>query len=314
MNKRRVGRTGLQISEIGFGCGGNAGLMVKGSREEQRLAVETALEAGIDYFDTAPVYGDTASERNLGAVLHALDARPVVATKVVLELSDLEDIASAVVRSVEGSLERLQRDSVEIVHLHNRVGRERSAKSDVGVGAMLTVDDVLGPNGIVTGLQRLRARGLVRYFGCCAYGGDMHELRRVLDGDAFDTLLVQYSIVNQTAWRPGSGGDRDYDGIGAYAAARGMGTSALRILEGGALTAERHALARGPSDEERAVTLARADALVGKTEDFVRVAIRFALDNPQLSTVLIGFSDAGQVRAAAEIARERRMDGVVTTE
>jgi aryl-alcohol dehydrogenase-like predicted oxidoreductase len=191
------------------------------------------------------------------------------------------------------------------VHLHNRVGRQRSAKGDVGVGAMLTVEDVLGSNGVVAGFERLRARGLVRYFGCCGYGGDMGELRTVLDSGAFETLLVHYSIVNQSAWRPGPGGDRDYEGIGAYAAARGMGTSALRVLEGGGLTAQRHALARGPSPEERAATLRRASTLVGEAQDFVPVAMRFALDNPDLSTVLIGFSDAGQVREAAEIALSR---------
>jgi L-glyceraldehyde 3-phosphate reductase len=307
MTKRRVGRTSLHVSEIGFGCGGNAGLMVKGTPEEQREAIATALEVGIDYFDTAPVYGDTASERNLGAALSALDARPIVATKVALELAELDDIAGAVVRSVEASLERLRRESVEIVHLHNRVGSRRSARSDVGVGAMLTVDDVLGRNGVVAGLERLRARGLVRYFGCCAYGGEMAQLRVVLDSGAFDTLLVHYSIVNRTAWAPGTGGDRDYEGIGAYAASRGMGSSALRILEGGGLTAERHAHARGPSAEERAATLQRARTLVGDSHDFVSAAMRFALDNPALSTVLVGFSDARQVLEAAEIARDRHI-------
>lgn len=304
MRKRALGRTPLRVSEIGFGCGGNAGLMVKGSAEEQRLAIAAALEVGIDYFDTAPVYGDTASERNLGAALRALDARPIVATKVVLELEQLDDIAGAVVRSVEASLERLGRDAVEIVHLHNRVARARSAKPDVGVGALLTAADVTGPNGVVAGLERLRARGLVRYFGCCAYGGEMDQLRTVLAGGAFDTLLVHYSLVNRTAWQPGSGGDRDYDGVGAYAARRGMGCSALRVLEGGGLTPGRHALARGPSAEERAATIRRARELVGD-DDFVRVALRFALGNADLSTVLVGFSDAGQVRAAAEIADSR---------
>lgn len=304
MRRRRLGKTALHVSEIGFGCGGNAGLMVHGSAAEQRAAIAAALESGIDYFDTAPVYGSTRSERNLGAALRALGAHPAVATKVALELADLDDIAGAVVRSIEGSLDRLQREAVDVVHLHNRVGGERSARADIGVGALLTVEDVLAPGGVVDGLQRARARGLVRYFGCCAYGGEMPALRAVIDGGAFDTLLVHYSIVNQTAWLPGSGGDRDYEGIGAYAAARGMGSSALRVLDGGALSAGRHELARGPSGSEREAAQRRAALLLGKRDDFVREAIRFALDNPQLSTVLIGFSDARQVEEAAAIAGE----------
>jgi aryl-alcohol dehydrogenase-like predicted oxidoreductase len=308
MKKRPLGTTGLSISEIGFGCGGNAGLMVKGTPEQQRAAVSTALELGIDYFDTAPVYGDTASERNLGATLRSLGARPVVATKVVLELEDLDDIPRAVARSVEHSLERLQKESVELVHLHNRVASRREAKSDIGVGAMLTVPDVLGPRGVLTGFHQLRKRGLVRHFGCCAFGGEMHAVRSLIDSGAFANLLVHYSLVNQTAWLPASGGERDYEGIGAYAAARGVGSSALRILEGGALSGERHALARGPNSPEQLLIAERARALAGaEATNFVRRAMRFALDNADLSTVLVGFSDAEQVRQAAAIASERRL-------
>jgi aryl-alcohol dehydrogenase-like predicted oxidoreductase len=181
MKRRPLGTTGVSVSEIGFGCGGNAGLMVKGSAEQQKAAVSTALEHGIDYFDTAPVYGDTASERNLGAALRSLGARPLVATKVVLDFEDLDDIPRAVVRSVENSLERLQRESIELVHLHNRVAGRREAKSDIGVGAMLSVEDVLGRRGVVTGFHELRKRGLVRSFGCCAFGGEMRAVRSLID-------------------------------------------------------------------------------------------------------------------------------------
>lgn len=303
MKKRPIGRTGLLVSEIGFGCGGNAGLMVKGTPDEQRAAVSTALELGIDYFDTAPVYGDTASERNLGRALKSLGARPIVATKVALEFEDLDDIAGSVVRSVEDSLERLQLESVTLVQLHNRVASRRAAKPDVGVGAVLTVEDVLGPNGVLAGLQELRKRRLVRFFGCCAYGGEMQKVRSLIDSGAFDNLLVHYSVLNQTAWLPQSEGDRNYEGIGAYAAAHGMGSSALRILEGGVLTGARHALARGSSSDEYTRAAERVRTLAGAAGgDAVRFAMRFALDNPDLSTVLVGFSDAGQVTQAAAIA------------
>jgi aryl-alcohol dehydrogenase-like predicted oxidoreductase len=54
MEYRQVGNTDLRASEIGFGCGGNAGLMVRGSSEEQRQVVARAVELGINYFDNAP--------------------------------------------------------------------------------------------------------------------------------------------------------------------------------------------------------------------------------------------------------------------
>jgi Aldo/keto reductase family len=71
---RQVGNTELRVSEIGFGCGGNAGLMVRGSPAEQRRVVERAVELGINYFDNAPDYGNGIAEENLGriGILNAL--------------------------------------------------------------------------------------------------------------------------------------------------------------------------------------------------------------------------------------------------
>jgi aryl-alcohol dehydrogenase-like predicted oxidoreductase len=276
MKRRRLGRTGLDVSEIGFGCGITAGLMIHGSPEARRAAVAHAVELGINYFDTAPAYGDTVSEANLGQALAALDASPIVATKVALRLEELDDIAGAVTRSVEGSLARLRRQRLALVQLHNRVGAHRAPKPDVGTGALLTVDDVLGPGGVTDALTRLRERGMVEFFGCCAFGGEAAAVARVIDSGVFDTVLVHYSATNPTAWTPAAqAGTRDYGRVGARAAAAGMGTIALRVLEGGKLAAS-------PVDAEH--------------------ALRFALTNGGLSTVLVGFSELAQIDQAVGAA------------
>ena len=92
MNYRDVGNTGIRLSEIGFGCGGNAGLMVKGTLEQQREAIQTALESGVNYFDEAPDYGDGVSETNLGQALKDLGVRPYITTKVEVRVDDLDDM------------------------------------------------------------------------------------------------------------------------------------------------------------------------------------------------------------------------------
>src|SRR5207249_7036119 len=66
VENRALGRTGLEVSALGFGGGAVGGLMLGGDRKEQVRSVETALDAGVNYFDTAPSYGDGASEENLG--------------------------------------------------------------------------------------------------------------------------------------------------------------------------------------------------------------------------------------------------------
>ena len=78
MQYRRVGHTELSVSEIGFGCGGNAGLIVRGESREQIRVIERALALGVTYFDNAPDYGDGKAEENLGRALKQLGARPVI--------------------------------------------------------------------------------------------------------------------------------------------------------------------------------------------------------------------------------------------
>jgi len=288
MKRRPLGRTGLSVPEIGFGCGPTAGLMVRGDAKTRRDVVARALELGIDYFDTAPAYGATQSEQNLGATLRALGAKPLIATKIVLELGDLADIPGAVTRSVEGSLARLGVERLDLVQLHNRVASSRAPKADIGTGAMLTVDDVLAANGVVPTLERLRARGLVAHLGCCAYGGEPAAVETLIDSGAFETVLIYYSLLNQSAFDPCPAGLRDYARLGARAAAAGMSVIALRAFDGGAL------IDHPPAALTR---LAETEGM-----ELPVLALRFVLSNESIATSLVGFSNLAQVEAAAAAA------------
>ncbi|MEI9997583.1 MAG: aldo/keto reductase [Rhizomicrobium sp.] len=293
---RPFGISGLRISEVGFGCGPTGGLMVDGSFKERCEVVARAVRHGITLFDTAPVYGHGLSETNLGETLAALDAPVDIATKVVLSEDDFGDLHGAVLRSVEESLKRLRRDRVAIVHLHNRVGRERAARPNIGVGALLRVDDVLGP--VAEALQSLKRSGTIAAIGCCAFGGEMPAAKDVVESGLFDGVLVNYSALNPSAFAnvPAAVAP-DYAQIGLAAADRNMGIVALRILEGGALvdggetTSYRDPvlLSRFLRNQSLRTELQAAGLSLKEA------ATRFALFDKNVSTALVGISNLAQL-------------------
>jgi aryl-alcohol dehydrogenase-like predicted oxidoreductase len=109
MQLRVFGRTGMQLSVLGFGCGAVGGFMVRGDPTDQERTIARAIAAGVNYFDTAVQYGNGESEANLGRVLQNLKpAKVAVGTKVRLPPSEFGRIALAVTTSLEGSLARLR--------------------------------------------------------------------------------------------------------------------------------------------------------------------------------------------------------------
>src|SRR5204863_6010813 len=100
MQMRVFGRTGMQLSLLGFGCGAVGGLMVRGDALDQERTIARAIAAGVNYFDTAVQYGDGESEKNLGRVLHDRKASDVVVgNKVRLLSAEFGRIQAAVATS-----------------------------------------------------------------------------------------------------------------------------------------------------------------------------------------------------------------------
>src|ERR1700686_4189273 len=118
METRTLGRTRLEVSALGFGCGAVGGLMVRGSPGDQERAVARAIEFGINYFDTAAMYGNGESERNLGRVMKSLRPDIRVGTKVGVPAGGRKPIVGGVTESLEASLRRLQLDRVDLFQLH----------------------------------------------------------------------------------------------------------------------------------------------------------------------------------------------------
>jgi len=299
---RTLGKTGIKISEIGFGCGNNAVLMVRASYEEQVSAVRRALDLGINYFDTAFAYGMGKSEENLGKILSDLGASPVVSTKIRLEPAT--DLKAATIQAVEAGLKRLQRKSLDLIQLHNRVTVKRSP----GTRFSPTPTDILGRGGILDGFKEMREQGKVGFFGFSGLG-DPKALHELIDSGEFHSVQAYYNLLNPSAGQPVPAGFSalDYGRLIDRAAEKRMGVAVIRVLAAGALTSNPDA-GGGSSPEplspgsDYAIDLTRAEKIKflvgGDVKSLTQAAIRFALMKPEVSTVLVGFSSTDHIDEA----------------
>jgi aryl-alcohol dehydrogenase-like predicted oxidoreductase len=243
MEMRIFGRTGLELSVLGFGCGAVGGLMVRGDPLDQERTIARAIASGVNYFDTAVQYGNGESEKNLGRVLQQLKTpNAVVGTKVRLPSASFGHIADAVATSLEHSLMRLRRDRVDIFHLHNAI-------TEAGGGETLSVQQVLGE--VVPAFERLHQQGKIRFLGLTAIG-DTAALYRVIDAGAFDSAQVVYNMLNPSAGTelPPNYPAQDYGRLFQHTRKAGVGVVAIRVLAGGALSGstERHPIASPPPE------------------------------------------------------------------
>ncbi len=303
MERRKLGRTGLDVSLLGFGCGAVGGLMVKGDPADQERAIWRALELGINYFDTAQQYGNGQSEINLGRVLKALKPDCHVGTKVRLPPTEPGRIGEAIAASLEASLRRLQREQVDLFQFHNAI---------VGTtkGGEFAVDTVL--DEVAGAFEKLRAQGKFRFFGITAVG-ETPALHRVVDAHAFDTAQVSYNLLNPSPGAPVPAGypAQDFGNLLGRAQASQMGVINIRVLAGGALSGseERHPLGSPPpapigsgasyyADVERArrfLPLVRE----GHADNLIELALRYVIAHRAISTVLVGYSTLEHLEYAA---------------
>ena len=309
MEQRQLGRTGLKVSVLSFGCGAVGGLMTRGEPRDQERAVARALELGITYFDSAALYGNGASETNLGRVLAKLKPSPVVvATKVRIPAAERGRIGAAIASSLEASLKRLGRDHVDIFYCHNTIAAG-------GGGDTITRDQLL--NDALPAFERLRKEGKTRHIGITALG-DTPQLLEVADSGAFDVAQICFNALNPTAGEtlPAGYPAQDYQGLMQRAHKAGMGTVGIRVMAGGALSgsALRHPLAMPVvepigSGADYAADVRRAQRLEplvreGHAGSLAELAMRFAIANPALSTTLIGIANLEQFEAAASAAQK----------
>ncbi len=291
---------------MGFGCGNLAGLLVRGTLQEQVAVIARALELGVTYFDTAAQYGDGLSEQNLGRVLRELKPEGIlVGTKLQFGTAELQTGPNRIRELFDASLSRLGRESVDILFYHGRIqpgGGQRA----------LSPEDLLGP--MLDVYRGFREEGRVRWLGFTGLGDTPSTLQVVASG-AFDVFHCYFNAINPSAAfeMPPSFPQQNLGGLLTSAAEAGMGVFAIRILAAGALAGhvEKHPLASrggGPliqgvdydADAQHGERLRPLAEEIGIT--LPELGVRFALGRPEVSCALVGVSDQAQLEEAVRAA------------
>jgi L-galactose dehydrogenase/L-glyceraldehyde 3-phosphate reductase len=299
METRPLGRTGIDVSLLTFGCGQMGGLMTRGESNDQDRAVAWARDHGVNHFDTAPSYGNGTSEINLGRALGRDRDGIIVSTKVRLAEADLARPADAIRASLEGSLRRLRRDQVDLLQLHNHLD------DGSGVTDSLVLDDV------VPAFETLRGEGKIRFLGFTALG-DTDALHRLIESGCFDSAQIFYSMLAPSAGdaMPAGYPAHDYRRIIDVAARHGVGSIGVRILAAGALSgsAARHPLSSqtvrpfgsGPDFATDVSNALRFSPLVaaGYAASLPELAVRYVISNRGLSTAEIGIATLEELQQA----------------
>ena len=297
MHARRLGKTGYDVSEVGFGAWGIGADWGAVDDRDSLAAMHAAVDAGVTFFDTADVYGDGRSERLVGQLLRERPEQLVVATKFGRRVPF--DLASYTYESFRGWLERSREnlgvEAVDLVQLH-----------------CLPWETYYTPS-VFEACDRLVEEGLVR-----AYGASVEKVEEALKAIAYPGVATVQIVFNAFRQRPAELFLRE-------AAERDVGVIARVPLASGLLTGKFDRDTRFAADDHRAYnrhgesfdvgeTFAGVDyetgleavaelrPLVPEGATLAQLALRWILDFPAVSTVIPGAKTVEQARANAAAA------------
>ena len=308
MDIRNFGNTDIKTSAVVFGGGFVGGILINADDGTRRKAIRMALDGGVNWIDTAPMYGQGKSEEAIGWLLKEINEDPIVSTKVNLDTTRLEDIAGQVEESLTTSLQLLDRDAVDVVHLHNCI-------TPTTGGRNLEVERVIGPGGALEALEAMRDQGLTRYTGITARG-DTACCTEVVNTGRVQSAQVYYNMINPSAARGSGHGfpGQSFAGLLEACRAHGVGTMGIRVFAAGILATDvRHGReiiitddTDVSSEEARTRTAfsklgmeAKGDTLYGTRAE---TALRYVLAEPMIDCAIVGLAELDHLRQVLNAA------------
>jgi len=273
MDYNVLGDTGLIVSELGFGASGIGGMFDEADESEAIKTVRQAFDRGINYFDTSPAYGrnnssfgPATSETTLGKGLKTIDRSKIILSSKAGKTASLPPkfnfTYNAIINSVEASLKRLQTDYIDMVFLHD-------IEYDGGKYLNIALNEGLNA------LEKLKNEGKIRFFGISCYS--IEVLHKVLDNHDMDTILIHnhYTLINDELLE-----------LIPKINSKGIGLVSASPFASGLLTS------KGPPDwypvtkKELYHVKEALDFCSKKKIQIEKIALQFAMDNPQIPTTL----------------------------
>ncbi len=282
MQYRRFGRTDWLVSEVGMG-----GAWFYGRPEEGLLPdahgvkmVERALELGVNYFDTAPLYGKGRSEEMLGLALEGVTEPHYLATKVGYYPEPFDYSRDAIWRGFDASLKRLRRDRVDLLQVHEA---EQAAW-----------EGIFGKERTLETLVDIRSQGLAQHIGLT--GSDLSLMSKILkETDEFVSVITfcKYDLLTQEA----------KEILVPVAAAENVAVIAASPLHGGLLGSKRDRFIANGRFPELHARLRRVEVLLAdEPQGLVNVALRYLLTDPRVKMLLCGASDVEELEMCASVS------------
>ena len=281
MNYRRLGRTGLQVSEIGLGTvelGLDYGVPVAGEHlrppeEHAARLLNQALDLGVNFIDTARAYG--ASEEIIGRALKGRRGEYILASKLapIREEGQSDgELAEQVKASIAESLRMLQTDVIDLLQLH------------------WAPVDVITKGRVLAAAREAQRAGQVRFIGASTYGEEA-PLAALAAGGGYDTLQVAYNLADRTL----------EEQVLPLAQQQGVGIIVRSVLLRGVLT-HRFALLPDQLAELRSAIAQLSRVADGEGCSLPEMAYRFVLANPAVSSALVGTARSEELEAALAFA------------
>ncbi|PYK79810.1 MAG: aldo/keto reductase [Verrucomicrobia bacterium] len=269
MEKRRLGRTNMDVTVLGFGGAGIAGE----SLENIGRVLNSALDAGINVIDTAECY--EGGEESIGNAISKWRDEFFLFTKCghPRGIGSADWSASSILESIERSLRRLQTDRIDLIQLHG------------------CSEAVLKKGEAISALEKARERGWVRYLG---YSGDGHPARFAVESDAFDALQTSISIADQEA----------ISRIAPLTRARNVGLIAKRPLANFAWKTGHKPINSYHHQYYERLRKLNFDFL-RNDEESIAIALRFVLSVPGVHTAIVGTTKPERCQENARLLESR---------